>query len=321
MSQPATITATPAVRRRTCKLTGLAFILLGLTLALPSVAFAAGWSPQSSGTSGDTYLYSAAFANASDGWVVGGDSDTNVSLILATTDGGATWSPQDSGAFVDTQLGAVAFANAGDGWAVGQDADGNVLILATTTGGCAAPTLTGFTPPSGPVGTSVTLAGTGLNGTTGVKFNGVAAPFTVNSDTQITATVPSGAKSGAITVNTPGGTGASAASFALIPVTPDLTLKLSGLKGGALKFGKSVTARGALRPTSLAGSRVTLIVQRKQGSKWRKVTTLTRTISAGGAYSDTCKPAKKGSYRMEATIAKAATHTAAATKWLTFRVE
>jgi hypothetical protein len=37
-----------------------------------------------------------------------------------------------------------------------------------------------------------------------------------------------------------------------------MTLKLGGLKSGAIKLGKRVTAKGTLMPTSLAGSRVTL---------------------------------------------------------------
>jgi hypothetical protein len=103
--------------------------------------------------------------------------------------------------------------------------------------------------------------------------------------------------------------------------TAKLTLKLSGLKGGTLKLGQLVTAKGRVTPTSLAGSEVTLIVQRKKGGLWVKVTRFARTIGVSGAYTGTYKPTKKGSYRLRATIAKTATHTAAATKWLTFKVK
>ena len=76
------------------------------------------------------------------------------------------------------------------------------------------PSITSFTPASGPVATSVTLTGTGFTGATGVSFNGTAATtFTVNSDTQISATVPTGATSGKITVTNAAGTGTSATSF------------------------------------------------------------------------------------------------------------
>jgi len=79
----------------------------------------------------------------------------------------------------------------------------------------AAPTVTSFTPTSGPVGTVVTVTGSGFTGAAAVAFNGAAASFSVASDAQITATVPSGATSGAIAVTTPNGAGVSAASFAV----------------------------------------------------------------------------------------------------------
>jgi len=76
------------------------------------------------------------------------------------------------------------------------------------------PQVLSFSPPSGAVGTQVTINGTGLTQTTGVGFgDNVPAQFTVNSDTQITATVPSGAKTGPINVVTKGGTGISSKTF------------------------------------------------------------------------------------------------------------
>lgn len=76
------------------------------------------------------------------------------------------------------------------------------------------PQLLNFSPPSGPVGTQVTINGVGFTQTTGVGFGDkVPAQFTVNSDTQITATVPSGAKTGPIGVVTEGGTAISSGTF------------------------------------------------------------------------------------------------------------
>ena len=60
-------------------------------------------------------------------------------------------------------------------------------------------------PSSGTIGSTVTITGGGFIGTSSVTFNGVAATHTVNSANQITATVPAGATTGAIAVNTPGG--------------------------------------------------------------------------------------------------------------------
>jgi hypothetical protein len=78
-----------------------------------------------------------------------------------------------------------------------------------------APTISSFAPTSGSAGTSVTITGTNFTGATAVKFNGTAATFAVNSATQITATVASGATSGPISVTTPGGTATSASSFTI----------------------------------------------------------------------------------------------------------
>lgn len=77
-----------------------------------------------------------------------------------------------------------------------------------------APTVTGFSPSSGSVGTPVTITGTAFTGATKVTFGGIAATqFTVNSVTQITATVPTGAITGKIAVTTAGGAGTSTTNF------------------------------------------------------------------------------------------------------------
>lgn len=75
------------------------------------------------------------------------------------------------------------------------------------------PVLSGFSPASGPVGTAVTLTGTGLTQTTTVNFNGKGAVFAVNSDSQVTATVPTGSTTGKINVTTNGGSVSSTTKF------------------------------------------------------------------------------------------------------------
>jgi uncharacterized repeat protein (TIGR03803 family) len=70
-----------------------------------------------------------------------------------------------------------------------------------------------FSPESGPAGTSVTIMGTGLAQTTKVTFDGKSASFTVSSDTEVTATVPTGAATGKIVVTTKGGSVTSSTSF------------------------------------------------------------------------------------------------------------
>ena len=77
------------------------------------------------------------------------------------------------------------------------------------------PAVSSFSPTSGKTGTIVTISGSAFTGATSVTFNGAAATFTVNSGSQITATVPAGATTGPIAVTTAGGTGASQASFSV----------------------------------------------------------------------------------------------------------
>jgi uncharacterized repeat protein (TIGR03803 family) len=85
--------------------------------------------------------------------------------------------------------------------------------LATTKTFKVLPTIASFTPESDPVGTSVTIKGTGLEQTMMVTFDGKSATFTVISDTEVMADVPTGAATGRIAVTTKGGSATSATSF------------------------------------------------------------------------------------------------------------
>jgi hypothetical protein len=82
-----------------------------------------------------------------------------------------------------------------------------------------APTITGFSPPSGVVGSSVTITGTLFTDATDVAINGVSTTFTVVTDSVIVATVPS-TTSGFITVTNPGGVGTSSAQFLIVSTPP-----------------------------------------------------------------------------------------------------
>ncbi len=113
----------------------------------------------------------------------------------------------------------------------------------------------------------------------------------------------------------------TAGVYRYVVVNPDMTLKLSGLRASALRLGHRVTAKGVVTPGSLAGSKVSLTVQRRQNGAWRKVKTVTRAIGASGAYGWSYQPAKKGSYRLRATMTKTATHTSATTIWRSFKVK
>ena len=76
------------------------------------------------------------------------------------------------------------------------------------------PKITSFNPPSGSVGSSVVVSGSGLVQAATVTLGGVkVTSFTVNSDKQVTITVPTGAKTGKIVITTPGGKATSGKVF------------------------------------------------------------------------------------------------------------
>lgn len=80
------------------------------------------------------------------------------------------------------------------------------------------PTISSISPASGKVGSVVTITGTGLTQTTKVTFGGVqAVTFSIISDSTISATVPTGAKTGKIAVTTTGGSATSSATFTVLP--------------------------------------------------------------------------------------------------------
>jgi hypothetical protein len=82
-----------------------------------------------------------------------------------------------------------------------------------------APVVSGFSPTSGVVGTSVTINGKNFVNVQAVLFNSASAPFTTISSTQIRASVPAGATTGRISVKTSGGTGFSTSIFTVITST------------------------------------------------------------------------------------------------------
>jgi gliding motility-associated-like protein len=87
------------------------------------------------------------------------------------------------------------------------------------------PTITSFTPASGPVGTTVIITGTNFSTTPSnntVQFNGTAATVTASTATSITVTVPAGATTGKITVTVAGNTATSATDFT-VTVPPTIT--------------------------------------------------------------------------------------------------
>jgi len=110
-----------------------------------------------------------------------------------------------------------------------------------------APVVVVFLPLTGPTGTSVTITGTGFLDSSvanAVAFNGTpAASFGVDSDTQITATVPAGATTGPVTVTDGEGTGASAVDF-VVTASPLPTVLLFVPSSGPRGTTVTITGTG-----------------------------------------------------------------------------
>ena len=127
------------------------------------------------------------------------------------------------GPWSDTSITATVPAGASTGAISVTTATGTGTSSTNFTVG-AAPVVNGFNPPSGVVGASIVISGTGFTGASAVKFNSTAATsFSVDSDIQITAAVPAGATSGPISVTTVTGTGASGTSFTVTPPAPAIS--------------------------------------------------------------------------------------------------
>jgi hypothetical protein len=152
--------------------------------------------------------------------------------------------------------------------------------LMTVTDG---PAVTGVSPTSGKVGSSVTITGIAIGGATGVAFGGAPAAFTVQSPSRITATVPAAATTGAITVTTASGSATSAGAYSVLPaitsVSPGngpvgrlVTITGSGLGGAtSVRFNRV----GAVF-TVLSSTRITARVP------WRGTTGAITVTTPGG---------------------------------------
>jgi subtilase family serine protease len=77
------------------------------------------------------------------------------------------------------------------------------------------PVVSSFLPTSGPIGTVVTVTGTGFTGTTAASVDGCPAAYTFVSDTEVRVTVPNGASTGAIHIKDISLLGSSTTNFAV----------------------------------------------------------------------------------------------------------
>ena len=152
------------------------------------------------------------------------------------------------------------------------------------------PTITSFTPNRGLAGTSVVITGTNFSGATSVKFNGTTATFVVNSSTQITATVPTGATTGPVTVTNAVGTATGATFTVAAPV-------VKHNRSVSLNLHKHLIARGTVNVAdgfNACRSHVTVKIQRLKNGVWRTVGS--DQTSANGKYKKVLKD-EDGKYR------------------------
>src|SRR6202521_736640 len=159
---------------------------------------------------------------------------------------------------------------------------GNVVV---TVGGIASngfsftvlptPAITSLTPASGPVGASVTIAGTNFGATQGsstITFSGIVATPTSWNATSIAAPVPNGAITGNVVV-TVNGVASNGASFSVTSTTPSITslnptsapvgspIIIAGTNFGASQGTSAVTFNGtSATPTAWSTTSITIPV-------------------------------------------------------------
>lgn len=123
------------------------------------------------------------------------------------------------------------------------------------------PTITGFAPLSGVIGTAVTITGTNFDTRTPsnnkITFNGTPAILTSVTATAITTTAPLGAATGPIGITTPGGSAVSAAPFTVL-AKEDFSLSaapgaVSVVQGRTTTYQITITSAGQNLLTHLIG--------------------------------------------------------------------
>ncbi|MBK1871426.1 autotransporter domain-containing protein [Aestuariivirga sp. YIM B02566] len=170
-----------------------------------------------------------------------------------------------------------ATAGSTSGFTLGAFTPGGYPTTSATAGNAftVAPTVTGVSPPSGPVSQVVTVSGTGFSTTPGdniVMFGAVAGSVTAASATSLTVTAPatgSGAATVTVTVNGQTSTGSATYTFIDKPVaadrpgvvvafnSPGTAIDLSGSISGGPHSSISIGTAPANGTTSIAGDVVT----------------------------------------------------------------
>ncbi|MDD2915134.1 MAG: choice-of-anchor D domain-containing protein [Gallionella sp.] len=165
------------------------------------------------------------------------------------------------------------------------------------------PTVTGMVPASGSTGETITVIGANFDTTPSnntVKFNGTQAVVMAATATTITVTVPSGATTGPVSVQTAVGTAASTGSFtknipavSVNPASLTFASQNLGTTSAAQTVTLSNTGNGTLNISSIA-----------VGGDYARTTTCGATLAAGAncTISVTFTPAASGARTGTLTI-------------------
>lgn len=178
--------------------------------------------------------------------------------VAVHVDGGATAQSQvtfSAAGFSGAATRTASLTTCGDGFDLGTCVTSTREIQITP----APPVIESFTPTEAVAGTTITITGRAFSGATAVTVGGVAASFTVVSDTSIVAVVPEGAVTGTIGVTTTAGTVASASTFTVraadttppVLTTPTpMILEATGPEGAVATFTASAddAVDGAIAP-------------------------------------------------------------------------
>jgi hypothetical protein len=205
---------------------------------------------------------------------------TSIACVNSTLDGGIETVPLNSLNPNTTYYVRVYHAASGAG-------SGDFTLCLTDN----FPRITSFTPTSGPVGTSVVVAGTGLTGATSVNFNGTAqATITTNTANNLTVAVPAGATTGTLTVTTPIGTSAgSTQTFTVCPsaiaTTQNVALILNA--SGSTTLASTAVNNGSTANCGPAAANTLTVQKVTTGVAFGEVAeggTLTLTAPTGGKF-------------------------------------
>jgi uncharacterized repeat protein (TIGR03803 family) len=166
------------------------------------------------GVSGETSLPTTGLTLGSDGQLygasaLGGASGTGT--LYRITPGGQYTLLYSFPSFAGTAASLVQHTN---GKFYGVTANGGAdnfgMVYSLDVG---SPEFITLVQSQGRPGQNAQILGQGLNGTTNVTFNGVAAAFVIHSDTYVAALIPNGATSGPVVVTTRTGTLKSVKNF------------------------------------------------------------------------------------------------------------